>query len=346
MLVCSAWLPLSDTAAFAEVCASDVNRDGIVSAADLSLVLDSWGPCFGCPADVDGDATVGGSDFTAILDAWGQTCTPWYTVVAQEPDPAVVFDAAFRKAILATRLPWHVRHNATGIELLLVPPGTFLMGCTASTGAACAADGREAPVHEVTISEAFYLGRFEVTQAEWTATTGANPSFFVGFSDSPSRPVERVSWYDAQAFVLAQELRLPTEAEWEFAYRAGTITAFHGSVAMPSGTNADSAVGEFAWYQSNSGNRTHAVGGKAANGLGFHDMAGNIMEWVSDWYSPTYYAVSPAIDPPGPEMGTLPVLRGGAYFAGGGFTRESSRAGAAPTSNGAAIGVRVARDAE
>lgn len=337
---------ISSDSVFAQSCASDVNRDGVVAAEDLSQILQSWGPCFGCPADVDGDAIVGAQDLAAVLDAWGAICTPWYTTLDEAPDPAVVFDTALRKAILATGLPWRVRHNATGIEMLLVPPGTFVMGCAPSQEWACSSDGREHPLHQVTITRAFYLGRFEVTQAEWTSATGSNPSFFSGFADSPSRPVERVSWYTALEFVQARELRLPSEAEWEYACRAGTSTAFHGSLAMPSGTDADAAVGAIAWYLSNSGNRTHPVGGKAANALGFHDMAGNVLEWVSDWYSPTYYATSPTVDPLGPEMGTHPVLRGGGYFVTSRFTRVSAREGAMPTSSGSAIGLRVARDAE
>ena len=118
-----------------------------------------------------------------------------------------------------------------------------------------------------------------------------------------NRPVEAVSWNTIQGFLSATGMRLPTEAEWEYAYRAGTTTAFHGWAGQPAGTNDDSLVGNIAWYSSNSGGQTRPVGGKAANGFGLHDMAGNVWEWVSDWYGSSYYASSPLEDPQGPTSG-------------------------------------------
>ena len=111
-------------------------------------------------------------------------------------------------------------------------------------------------------------------------------------------------------------LRLPTEAEWEYAYRAGTTTAFHSYPAQPTGFNDDTFLGNIAWYGSNSGSQTHAVGGKLANGLGLHDMAGNVWESCQDWYGDTYYASSPATNPTGPATGSYRLLRGGSWYDG------------------------------
>ena len=110
-------------------------------------------------------------------------------------------------------------------------------------------------------------------------------------------------------------LRLPTEAEWEYAYRAGTTTAFHSFPSQPTGFNNDTLLGNIAWYSSNSGGQTHAVGGKFANGLGLHDMSGNVWEWCQDWYSSTYYTSSPLTNPTGPATASVRLLRGGAWWS-------------------------------
>jgi formylglycine-generating enzyme required for sulfatase activity len=222
-----------------------------------------------------------------------------------------------------------VRHTQTQIEMLLVPPGTFNMGCSASNQYSCSS--AENPVHAVTLTSAFYLGRYEVTQAQWTAVMGSNPSYFSGASGEvpsgqvPLRPVEQVSWNMIQGFNTATGLRLPTEAEWEYAYRAGTTTAFHSFAGYPNGTNDDTLLGNIAWFSSNSSSQTRPVGGKQANGLGLHDINGNVWEWVNDWYSSTYYQSSPSTNPPGPDSGTYRVLRGGSWGAGSLDCRSSTR---------------------
>jgi formylglycine-generating enzyme required for sulfatase activity len=244
----------------------------------------------------------------------------WFTVIAQSPDSLVVPDPSVRAAILATGLPWRVRDNGTQIEMVLIPPGTFNMGCSASSQSGCS--GNENPVHSVTLTKALYIGRYEVTQGQWLAKMGSNPSYFQPPNTSSvdlTRPVEQVSWATVQNFLSATGLRLPTEAEWEYAYRAGTVTAFHGSSAFPTGTSDDALIGDIAWFGANNGAGgtaaygTKPVGQKSANGFGLHDMAGNVWEWVSDWFSTTYYASSPAVDPAGPTTGTQRVLRGGAW---------------------------------
>jgi formylglycine-generating enzyme required for sulfatase activity len=287
------------------------------------------------------DVTVSGLKNTATAaNAFTYTST-WYTVLEQNPNPAVVTDVTLRNAITATGYPWRVRDNGTQIEMVLVPGETFTMGCTASNGHACNAN--ENPTHSVTITNAFYMGRYEITQAQWLAKMGSNPSYFQGASypDAASRPVEQVSWNTIQGFLTATGMQLPTEAQWEYACRAGTTTAFHGFTGFPSGTNADTLVGNIAWYTSNAGSQTHAVGGKAANGLGLHDMGGNVWEWCGDWIGA--YVAGAQTNPTGPATGTSRVLRGGAGNNTSDSVRSSNRSGLTPDVTLNVIGFRVAR---
>jgi formylglycine-generating enzyme required for sulfatase activity len=261
----------------------------------------------------------------------------WYTVIQQTVDAAVVTNVAMRNAITASGLPWRVRDTATQMEMLLVPAGTFTMGCTASNQYACGAN--ENPTHSVTLTQAFYLGRYEVTQGQWLAKMGSNPSYFqgAGYPDAANRPVEQVSWNTIQGYLSATGMRLPSEAEWEYACRAGTTTAFNN------GSSDDATVGTIAWYSSNSGNQTHAVGGKAANALGLHDMSGNVWEWVNDWWGSTYYSVSPSTNPLGPVSGNYRVFRGGSWFDNTNLVRSSFRNYVTPDGAFIDFGFRVAR---
>ena len=141
---------------------------------------------------------------------------------------------------------------------------------------------------------------------------------------------------------------MPTEAEWEYACRAGTTTAFHGWPAQTAGTNNDTQVGNIAWYYEGSCSngamcQTRPVGGKAPNGFGLHDMSGNVWEWVNDWYSSGYYASSPSTNPPGPSSGWDRVLRGGSWDYGTNDLRSSRRGYVTPGSTYYGIGFRVAR---
>jgi formylglycine-generating enzyme required for sulfatase activity len=258
----------------------------------------------------------------------------WATLVEAQPDPAVVTDPALRAAIAATGLAWRVRDTGTQMEMMLIPPGTFQMGCImGSNQYGCY--GQEQPVHQVTLTNAFYIGRYEVTQSQWVSKMGSNPSSFQGQSDSPSRPVEQVSWNTIQNYLSATGMRLPTEAEWEFACRAGTQTPFYN------GSTDDSTVGTLAWYASNAGNQTHAVGGKAANAFGLHDMLGNVWEWVNDWYDT--YPSSAQTNPTGPVSATDRVVRGGSWGSDTGFVRSSVRSNGTPGYTDVGIGFRVAR---
>jgi len=278
--------------------------------------------------------------YTAVVPAWA-------TLIENTPDPSVVTDANLRQAITATGLAWRVKDTATQIEFVLIPPGTFNMGCSASQQYGCGSD--ENPVHQVTLTNAFYLGRYEVTQAQWTARMGSNPSQFQSASTQvpqaqvPQRPVDSVSWNMIQGFLSQTGMRLPMEAEWEYAYRAGTTTAFHGYTGQVSGTNDDSLLGNIAWFTSNSNSQTRPVGGKLGNGFGLHDMSGNVWEWVNDWYGSNYYVTSPSVNPPGPSSGQYRVLRGGVWYGVSYYCRASYRNKYNPGYSGLNIGFRVAR---
>ena len=311
----------------------DLDED--VDGSDLGVLLTQWGAAGDVPGDIDGNGVVGGGDLASLLVRWGSVSysgapgPAWATVLSWCPDPTVVTNATLRAAISASGLPWRVRDTSTHIEMLLVPAGTFMMGCSASTSYGCSSN--ENPTHQVTITNAFYIGRYEVTQAQWQARMGSNPSSFQGQPDSPSRPVEQVSWNTVQSFNSATGMRLPTEAEWEYAYRAGTTTAFHSMPGYPNGTNDDSLLSNIAWYSSNSSSRTHAVGGKAANALGIHDMAGNVWEWCGDWYGG--YSSANQTNPTGPTSGNYRLLRGGSWAGGSYYCRASRRSNSARPSS-------------
>ncbi len=203
--------------------------------------------------------------------------------------------------------------NSIGIEFVLIPAGTFEMG--SATG-----DGDERPVHTVTISKPFYLGKYEVTQAQWQAIMGNNPSLFQG---DDNRPVEQVWFNDVQEFIRklnakegGEHYRLPTEAEWEYAARAGTTTAysFGDDVAQ---------LGQYAWFKDNANGQTHPVGQKKPNPWGLHDMHGNVWEWVQDWYK--RYDADAVTDPQGPKAGTHRSRRGGAWNNFAQYCRSANR---------------------
>ncbi|MBI5687606.1 MAG: formylglycine-generating enzyme family protein [Verrucomicrobia bacterium] len=225
------------------------------------------------------------------------------------------------------------------LELVWVAPGEFDMGATN--------DGDDAkPVHHVKLTKGFWMGKYEVTQEQYEAVTGRNPS---GYKAARS-PVENVNWFDAVAFTVALNgmgilpagvaCRLPTEAEWEYACRAGTTTRFYSG-------NSESDLARIGWYGAsrvllyggNAGKRPHAVGEKEPNKLGFYDMIGNVWEWCSDWYGP--YHGGGAVDPTGPATGSKRVRRGGAFPNAQGFLGSAPRGASAPTDKVSAFGFRV-----
>ena len=285
--------------------------------------------------------TPGGTGTLASAFSYYEGSTfAWATVLEALPNAAVVPDSTVRAKIIASGYPWRVLDISTGIEMLLIPGGTFTMGCSESNSYSC--DGSENPNHQVTLSKAFYLGKTEVTQAQWQAKMGSNPSNFVGYSDSPSRPVENVNWNDIAGFNFATGLRLPSEAEWEYACRGNTTTAFHSMPGYPNGTNDESLVVNIAWFYPASGG-THAVAGKAANAFGMYDMSGNVWEWCNDRWGSTYYSTSPSTDPAGPSSGSYRVMRSGNWYNGSEYCRSSFRTFWDPGNRAMDIGFRVAR---
>jgi len=176
---------------------------------------------------------------------------------------------------------------------------------------------------------------------------GSNPSSWQRLSDSSSRPVEQVSWNNVADFNRRTGLRLPTEAEWEYACRAGTTTAIHSSRPRRNGSNSTVYLYNIAWFSNNANFRTHRVGRKDPNSWGFYDMIGNVQERCNDWYGS--YAEGAATDPTGPTGGNRDfpvarVLRGGDHIAGAFSCRSSARARASESRAGSNIGFRVARD--
>jgi formylglycine-generating enzyme required for sulfatase activity len=216
-------------------------------------------------------------------------------------------------------------------QFVLIAPGTFQMGAT-NVGP----DGQ--PVHQVTITRPFLMQRTEVTQAQWTAVMGSNPSEFAQCGHTC--PVEQVSWNDVQMFIerlnarTSGGFRLPTEAEWEYAARSGT-TGDYGNAGV---------LDDLGWYHANGGAKTHPVGEKVPNVWGLHDMHGNVWEWVQDRFSSSYYAVSPERDPTGPVSGASRILRGGSWLYFANFARSAYRLIFIPSHRSNDFGFRLARD--
>jgi formylglycine-generating enzyme required for sulfatase activity/predicted Ser/Thr protein kinase len=222
-----------------------------------------------------------------------------------------------------------------GLDLVWVAPGSFQMG---------SGDGDAKPVHPVRISRGYWVGKYEVTQAEYRVITGKDPSHFKGARN----PVEQVSWQDALAFCAALTereraagrlpaayvYRLPTEAEWEYAARGGILA--RGYTYAGSDDPYDAA-----WHAANSAERTHAVGQKQPNELGLHDMSGNVWEWCLDAHDDSYYARSSAVDPVNTAAPTHRVIRGGGWNFDAGFLPPAFRARDLPTHAWGYVGFRV-----
>ncbi|HNT52293.1 MAG TPA: SUMF1/EgtB/PvdO family nonheme iron enzyme [Candidatus Syntrophosphaera sp.] len=372
----------------------------------LLLLIIALPLLFGCDDLVDPETVAnpvinpnGGTFTNAInvtIDCATDDAVIKYTTDGTEPDSsatAVVYTTPINvttdtviKAV-ATKTDWNASAIVTASfhiydQMVEVAAGNFNMGRTNGTGDA---DNDDLPVHAVNLTRDFYIGKYEVTQAEWTAIMGSNPSNFVG----NNLPVEMVSFYSVLAYCnkrsIAEGLtpaytikgstnptvwgdiptvndadwnaavcnldangyRLPTEAEWEYAARGGVNTPDY----QYSGSNT---VGDVAWFVDNANATSHVVGGKTANGLGIYDMSGNVQEWVWDWYLIDYYSTSPYSDPTGPATAgptNHRVIRGGSWEQTALFSqvsyrnRGSSEKGMDKVSN-SRLGFRVVRTAQ
>jgi formylglycine-generating enzyme required for sulfatase activity len=240
--------------------------------------------------------------------------------------------------------------NSIGMKFVLIPAGKFLMGSPEEEPGRSEDEG---PQHLVTLTNAFYLGVTEVTQRQWQTVMGDNPSRFRG-SD---QPVEDVSWDDCQEFVRrlnerekTDRYRLPSEAEWEYACRAGSSTRFSFGEDVGLSATGDKLryyfgdqggeLDSYAWYGNVSGNQTHPVAQKKPNIWGLYDMHGNVAEWCADWYGP--YPNSDVTDPKGPPQGTSRVIRGGGYGFDTWSVRSARRDSRPPQSRSDQCGLRVA----
>ena len=221
--------------------------------------------------------------------------------------------------------------DGISIDMVRVESGTFTMGATAEMKKP---DDDEKPTHQVTLTNDYYIGKYEVTQALWQAVMGSNPSYFKG----NNLPVEKVSWDDCQEFlsklnsITGKTFRLPTEAEWEYAARGGK--KYRGN--QYSGSNNLSDV---AWYGDNSGSKTHAVGTKQPNELGIYDMSGNVLEWCQDWYDK--YSSFSQVNPTGASSGSNRVRRGGCWSYNARRCRSSFRINRTPNCRRDCLGLRL-----
>ena len=239
--------------------------------------------------------------------------------------------AAASPAVEAAPEPTATWTNDLQMTFVLIPAGSFDMGSEKG-------DDDERPVRPTRIDEPFYMGQFEVTQAQWFSVMESDPS---QFTDDDNRPVENVSWNDAQAFIdklnatdPSATYRLPTEAEWEYVARAGGATAYAFG-------DDPAELDAYGWYADNAGNTTHPVGEKQPNAWDVHAMHGGVWEWVRDRYGP--YHSGDASESPDPPPGNRRVIRGGSWLSPAEDCRAASRSHAHPAFRGSHVGFRLVR---
>ena len=273
-----------------------------------------------------------------------------------------LFDAIGHHHVVELRLMnnvhqvWEYKVTAGGVEHVFVwiPLGRFLMGSPEGEG-----DDNEHPQHEVEITKGFWMGKYPVTICQYMAfchdtdrnwpewleigsdyniNTGSDEFYRRHVSEDPGdkRPIVGVSWEDAVVFCewmsseSGGEIRLPTEAEWEYACRAGSTGEIYGD------------LDRIAWYAENAEGRTHPVGEKEPNIWGLYDILGNVWEWCHDWYNAEYYDGSPLVDPDGPDKGALRVYRGGSWSRSARFCRSAFRSNDTPDFRRSDLGFRLA----
>ena len=302
----------------------DFDGSGDVGFADFLAFAAAYGSTT-AKYDLDGNGAVDFSDFLAFVGFYGQE-------VQQEPEKEITIALS----------------DSVTMAFVYIPPGTFTMGAPNSDSYASV---REKPQHSVTISKGFYLGRYEVTQAQWTSVIETETPFFSGKSgvqENPDHPTVYVSWNDVQEFCARLNeitslglYRLPTEAEWEYACRAGTMKQW-------SFGDSESRLKEYAWYDVNAWDvgeqYAHRVGTKLPNPWGLYDMHGNVWEWCQDWYGS--YLSEAQTDPQGPESGESRIFRGGSFSYYAPYTRSAFRNKSTPSYRTYNVGFRVLRRAE
>ncbi|MGD0091828.1 MAG: SUMF1/EgtB/PvdO family nonheme iron enzyme, partial [Planctomycetota bacterium] len=265
--------------------------------------------------------------------AWAAGLTPVNTPRTEAP----ALPAASPQKPEPAALPKETTLDLGGgvkMEMVLVPAGEFMMGSDNEGG-----DATEKPVHKVKISKPLYMGKYHVTQEQFEALMGNNPSKFIG----PKNPVETVSWDDAQEFCkklsakTGKRIQLPTEAQWEYACRAGTTTRYNTG-------DRDSDLEQAGWFRNNSGMHTNACGQKNPNAWRLYDMHGNVWQWCQDWYNDKYYVNSPPVDPKAPAKGGMRVLRGGSWHNDPDYCRAAHRSWDDPGHRSSSNGFRCALD--
>jgi formylglycine-generating enzyme required for sulfatase activity len=359
-----------------------VLADDAAERAMTSAAGDAAQPSEGSTADEPSPADASAdSQPLAILPAVGSLVGAdgkWQLPSGAAAAAVAPFDAAKAKQHQegwAKQLGVPIQINSSiGMKLVLIPPGEFVMGSpkelieeewNAHRDDQWYEDRLpgEGPQHRVRITRPFYLGMCEVTQAEYQRVAGANPSEFsaagkhasqVGGRDTKRFPVENVSWNEAAEFCrklseMPQEkaagraYRLPSDAQWEYACRAGSTGRFgfssdRGATAKES---EEQELLDYGWFKGNSGAMTHAVGGKRPNAWGLYDMHGNVWEWCQDWYDNDYYATSPRDDPAGPPAGSFRAHRGGGWDHSAGRCRSAAHGSNLPGTRHPALGFRV-----
>jgi formylglycine-generating enzyme required for sulfatase activity len=262
------------------------------------------------------------ADFNDFLNRFpaGQNAESAKAVIKRLESSAVVMLPALNSPVSARNLI----SNKLGMKFANIPAGTFQQGETGDS-------------HPVTLSQSFYLGTTEVTQTQWVSVMFNNPS---SFNSCDNCPVENVSWEDVQAFIKKLndrgdgKYRLPTEAEWEYAARAN-------STAKYSFGDNETLLGNYAWYDKNSGSKTHEAATKQPNDWGLYDMHGNVWEWVQDWYGD--YPTGSVTNPAGIKTGTDKVIRGGSWGNDRTLLQSASRSGYAPSIRDQFLGFRLVR---
>jgi formylglycine-generating enzyme required for sulfatase activity len=321
-----------------KICATWVDRGGVHMTCDRSLFLG---------LNTDQQIEQDHHEFAINVPGLEPDTGPISTYKISTQLSASITDVTVRRLVVTSS---DSTGPLPGMKFVSIPAGTFMMGSPQSETGRYNSETQ----HSVTLTHGFQMQATDVTQAQWVAVMGSNPSDFQGaqyckdtfkqvngVSMCPNHPVEQVSWDDAQVFItkLNQKqdgylYRLPTEAEWEYAPRAGTTTAYFFG-------NGTTEINGYAWYSSNSEGQTHEVAKLRPNAWGLYDMAGNVWQWVQDWYG--VYSRSCQENPEGPAGGSGRVIRGGSWSDGTQGLRSAFRTYEVPGSRNRALGFRLVR---